>query len=192
VTLLSKTLPVSFFERSTLEVTRDLLGCSLNRRFLSGIIKRSLITEVEAYTQDDPACHAYRGPTKRNQVLFGAPGMAYVYFIYGMYYCLNVVTEVTGVPGAVLIRGLAEPGLDGPGKICREWEIDLSYNGLNLTDAEQEIWIGPKDPRYKPQIEISTRIGIGHAEAKKREWRFLIPSETKPRRRKSKNGNKGK
>src|SRR5271156_6623270 len=111
-----------FYARSTLKVAKDLLGCHLHRRLPSGIILSAAITETEAYTADDPASHAFRGKTKRTEVMFGPPGRAYVYFIYGMYYCLNVVTEPEGIPGAILIRGLhGKSGhgahLNGPGKI---------------------------------------------------------------------------
>ena len=183
-------LPVSFYERPTLAVTRDLLGCVLHRRFLSGAVKQAYITEVEAYTQDDPACHAFRGVTKRSQVLYGEPGIAYVYFIYGMYHCLNVVTEVTGVAGAVLIRGLSEPGLDGPGKLCRAWQIDRSHNGINLMDPSSELWIGPRPANFKAKIGVSKRIGIAQEEAKDYPWRFFIVSEEEQanRKRGSKNG----
>jgi DNA-3-methyladenine glycosylase len=191
VTVLNDALSVSFFERPTLKVTRELLGCVLNRRFESGLVKRALITEVEAYTQDDPACHAYRGMTKRNQLLFGNPGLSYVYFIYGMYHCLNVVTEPTGVAAAILIRGLSEPGLDGPGKICREWQIDRSHNGLNMTDPSQALWISPRAKNFVAKIGISKRIGIAQADAQERQWRFfLLPDADAPSRKGNKNGRK--
>jgi DNA-3-methyladenine glycosylase len=190
VKVLNATLPVSFYERPTLAVTRDLLGCVLNRRFPSGLVKKALITEVEAYTQDDPACHAFRGITKRSQVLFGEPGIAYVYFIYGMYHCLNVVTEARGVAGAVLIRGLSEPGLDGPGKLCREWQIDRAHNGLNLMDPASAIWISPRPPDFKGKVAVSKRIGISQEGAKDYLWRFFIVPDKKPavQKRGTKNG----
>jgi DNA-3-methyladenine glycosylase len=189
VTVLNAILPVTFYERPTLAVARDLLGCVLHRRFPSGVVKQALITEVEAYTQDDPACHAFRGITKRSQTLFGEPGIAYVYFIYGMYHCLNVVTEATGVAGAVLIRGLSEPGLDGPGKICREWQIDRSHNGLNLMDPSSEIWIGPRPLSFKGKVSVSKRIGISQEGAKDYLWRFFVAPEEKASARKKGNKN---
>src|SRR2546430_489923 len=97
-----KRLPRSFFVRPTLQVAEELLG-----KLLVFNNQRGLITETEAYIgQDDPACHAARGMTPRTQVMFGPPGFSYVYFIYGMYHCFNVVTEPEGFPAAVLIRGI--------------------------------------------------------------------------------------
>jgi len=183
--MLNAILPVSFYERPTLVVTPELLGCVLNRRLPSGLVKTALITEVEAYTQDDPACHAFRGPTKRSQVLFGEPGIAYVYFIYGMYNCLNVVTDAAGVAGAILIRAVSEPGLNGPGKLCREWQIDRSHNGIDLTNPKSEIWIGPRPLNFKGEIGVSKRIGITQESAKELQWRFFVTPEAKaPQQRK--------
>jgi DNA-3-methyladenine glycosylase len=169
------THPESFYSRSTVKVSKDLLGCSLNRRLPSGLILSAEISEVEAYTANDPACHAFRGKTKRTEVLFGLPGLAYVYFIYGMYYCLNVVTEPEGIPGAILIRALHSTApnganLNGPGKICKHWQIDKSFNGVDLMDASSALWITQRPPGHKPKILISERIGISQAQDKL--WRF--------------------
>ncbi len=170
--LLRKPYPRSFYARATVEVARDLLGTTLNRRLPTGVVLSATIAEVEAYTEDDPACHAYKGLTKRCAVLFGAAGVAYVYFIYGMYYCLNVVTEREGTPGAVLIRGLAEPGMDGPGKLCRQWQIDRSFNGLSLLEPDSGLWISPPSTKRRLKISASTRVGI--SQARDRLWRFRI------------------
>ncbi len=172
----SSTHSESFYMRPTLKVAKDLLGCYLNRRLPSGLVLSAEISEVEAYTANDPACHAFRGKTKRTEVIFGAPGRAYVYFIYGMYYCLNVVTEPDGIPGAILIRALhgqASKGnpLNGPGKICKYWQIDKSFNGINLMDSSSDIWITQRLPGYKPKIHMSKRIGISQAQDKL--WRFF-------------------
>src|ERR1700722_17436772 len=95
-----------FYSRPTLEVAPELLGSILCRRLPDNSIIFAPIVEVEAYTADDPACHASKGMTKRCEVMFGPAGRSYVYFIYGMYNCLNVVTEPSGVAGAVLVRAI--------------------------------------------------------------------------------------
>jgi DNA-3-methyladenine glycosylase len=164
-----------FFSRSTVKVARALLGCHLNRRLSSGIILSAEITEVEAYTAKDPASHAFRGKTKRTEVMFGPPGRAYVYFIYGMYYCLNVVTEPEGIPGAVLIRGLAGASLNGPGKICKHWQIDSKFNGVNMLQTDSALWITKQLSKSRSKIQTSSRIGISKAQEKL--WRFY--TETK-------------
>jgi DNA-3-methyladenine glycosylase len=170
--LLLKPYPRTFYARPTVEVARNLLGATLNRRLPTGSILSATISEVEAYTEDDPACHAYKGLTKRCAVLFGEAGVAYVYFIYGMYNCLNVVTEPEGIPGAVLIRGLASEGLDGPGKLCRQWQIDRSFNGASLLDPNSELWISMPLRERRLKIHASPRIGI--SQAQDRLWRFKI------------------
>jgi DNA-3-methyladenine glycosylase len=168
----SDTYCESFFARPTLTVARQLLGTVLHRRLPSGVILHAQITEVEAYTADDPACHAFRGKTPRSCVMFGPPGRAYVYFIYGMYHCLNVVTEPDGVPGAVLIRGLSLAGLDGPGKLCKAWQIDRSLNGMSLMDPCLDLWITPRSNIGRYQIKSSPRIGISKGQEKM--WRFYL------------------
>lgn len=162
----------AFFKRSTLVVAKELLGATLCRRLSDGSVLKAPIVEVEAYTEDDPACHAFRGLTERTRVMFGEPGYAYVYFIYGMYFCLNVVTEPEGTPGAVLIRALGVPGGEGPGKLCRLWGIDKRHNGVDLCDSNSELFIVKGDKVSRGDIEISTRIGIKVAE--ERLWRFFL------------------
>jgi DNA-3-methyladenine glycosylase len=169
------TYPEEFFARSTVAVARDLIGVHLNRRLATGDVLTATISEVEAYRQDDPASHSFRGETKRCQVMFGPPGRAYVYFIYGMYYCLNVVTEEIGTGGAVLIRGLLAEGLNGPGKICRQWQIDKRFNGTNLLDPASDLWLSKPHKKVEHPIEVSPRIGISKATDKL--WRFYIKQE---------------
>jgi DNA-3-methyladenine glycosylase len=180
-----------FYERDTLKVARALLGKKLVRR-IKGLELSGMIVETEAYCgQKDSACHAHRGMTPRNSVMFGKPGHAYVYFTYGMHYMLNLVTEDEGNPCAVLIRAI-EPidGIEamearrkkkgaqltnGPAKLCQALSIDKSLNGWDLTRGI-ELWV--EDYRKIPAKSIiaTPRIGIDYAQKKHREalWRFLI------------------
>ncbi len=178
----------AFYLRPTLEVAGDLVGKYLVYSTPSGIISARLV-EVEAYIgENDPACHAAVGKTPRNEIMYGPGGFSYIYFIYGMYHCLNVVTEQEGFPAAVLIRG-AEPeeGLalmrrnfdkpagnrltNGPGKLCRAFGLNRDENGLDLTGSKLYL----EDRGYKPvKIERSRRIGIKKGLGKK--WRFYEPS----------------
>lgn len=166
--------PISrrLFRNSTLEIAPQLLGVNLCRRLEDGTILTGRIVEAEAYTQDDPACHAYRGITPRSKIMYGPPGFAYVYFIYGMYHCLNVVTEADGTAGAVLIRALEFEGANGPGRLCRQWQIDKSMNGLDLLDLESPLWLSRGSLKSDETIEITPRIGLTVATDKL--WRFSI------------------
>jgi len=162
----------NFYSRPTLEVARDLLGAILCRRISRNQILSGPIVELEAYTADDPACHAFRGRTARTSVMFGPPGHAYVYFIYGMYFCLNVVTEPEGIPGAILIRAVGADGTNGPGKLCREWQINRSHNGLSLFEPGSKLWICPGQPVPDSHIITTPRVGISSAQD--RPWRFYL------------------
>jgi DNA-3-methyladenine glycosylase len=159
-----------FFNRPTLEVAPDLLGKIIVFGNTAGVI-----TETEAYIgQNDPACHAARGKTPRNEVMFGPAGFTYVYFIYGMYYCLNFVTEEEGTPAAVLIRGLMQiqpdaKHLNGPGKLCRELGITREHNQIDLTSSSA-IYV--KNSPFSPKFEATPRIGIKKGTDKL--WRFLV------------------
>ncbi|MBX9693053.1 MAG: DNA-3-methyladenine glycosylase [Cyanobacteria bacterium] len=167
-----QTLPSSFFARPTLDVARDLLGTVLHRRIEGKRVLSGPIVETEAYTQDDPACHAFRGRTKRCEVMFGPAGFSYVYFIYGMYHCLNVVTEEEGIAGAVLIRSVDAHGTNGPGKLCREWMIGPEHNAIDLTDPTGPLWLTRGKLVEDSLIQTTTRIGL--SVAAEREWRFIV------------------
>ncbi len=171
---LTKTYTRDFYARPTVPVARDLLGALLCRRIDGGEILCAPIVEVEAYTHDDPACHAYRGMTERNAVMFGPGGNAYVYFIYGMYFCLNAVTESVGTPGAVLIRAVGFEGCEGPGKLCRQWLIGRNHNGTSLLEPNGELWICSRDKVPDDQIAVSARIGITQTAASDLPWRFYL------------------
>jgi len=161
-----------FFNRDTVIVARELLGKCLVRK-IDGKIVKAMITETEAYRgPEDKACHASRGMTPRTKVMFGPPGHAYVYLIYGMYHCLNIVTEEEGYPAAVLIRGIEN--WDGPGKLCRELKIDRSLNAIDIC-ASDELWVEDAPAFPKNKIKTSKRIGVDYAgEWRRKPWRFYI------------------
>ena len=175
----SRKLPRSFYARETLTVARDLLGMHLVR---TGVHGRQIgrIVETEAYRgPKDLAAHSSRGRTKRTEVMFGPPGHAYVYLIYGFWNCLNFVTAADGVPHAVLIRAL-EPvsGIadttHGPGLLCRALQIDRSLNGTDLTGGT--LWVErPTAREYRaPRIARSRRIGVDYAgDWAKKPWRLF-------------------
>jgi DNA-3-methyladenine glycosylase len=174
-------LPRAFYARPTARVARDLLGKVLVRQE-SGVLRRARIVEVEAYLGlRDQASHARRGPTPRAAIMFGPPGHLYVYLVYGMHHCLNLVTERDGVAGAVLVRA-AEPldatdvrALRGPGKLCRGLAIDLRHKGLDLTTAASALFVADAVvPR--PRVARSPRIGVDYAGAwAARPLRFFVP-----------------
>ena len=170
----------AFYDRPSLDVARDLLGKVLVYDGRAGR-RAARIVEVEAYLGEaDPASHAYRGPTPRAAVMFGPPGRSYVYFVYGMYHCLNVVTERDGVAGAVLIRG-AEPlagfdggerALAGPGKIGREFGLTTADTGLDLVRSRLSIRDAPSVPRSR--IVRAARIGLNDHATTDKPWRFYV------------------
>lgn len=171
MTILSR----DFYNRDTIEVAKDLLGCKLCRN-VGGRILEGIIVETEAYTQNDPACHAYKGKTPRAITLFKQPGIAYVYFIYGMYHCFNVITEPEETAGAVLIRAL-EPlssleNTNGPGKLCREMFITKDLNEVDVISKDSGLWIEKGVEVCKSKIHTTTRIGI--KQAADYPWRFYI------------------
>ena len=153
----------AFYARPAIEVARALLGKVLVHGPAAG-----RIVETEAYLGlDDPAAHAFRGLTPRTRVLFGPPGHAYVYLIYGMYDCLNVVAEPKGSPGCVLIRavepisGIDEKRTDGPGRLTRALEITGRHNGADLTRGPLRVCELEHPDAF--EIGVSPRVGIRHA-----------------------------
>ena len=189
-------LSPDFYARDTLLVAKELLGQVLVRTLPDGAQVKCPITETEAYLgRMDKACHAYGYKrTARTETLFAPPGTAYIYLIYGMYHCLNFVTEAQGEPAAVLIRGVAqgENGdiiaknrfgcntdqltayqrknlLNGPGKLCRALQLTRQENGLPLSGPELYVEDGPTPA----VIHTGKRIGIDYAEeAADFPWRF--------------------
>ncbi len=182
-------LPRSFYEQSTVDVAKQLLGKYLVRKHPDGdCIGR--IVETEAYIgPQDLACHAAKGRTQRTEVMFGAAGHAYVYFIYGFYNMLNLVTEAKDYPAAVLIRAV-EPlrGIEmmkhrrrsdtlrhlasGPGKLCQAFDIDRSLNGADL--CGKILYIEDRD-EPAPKFQSTPRIGVNYAgKWKDKPFRFFV------------------
>jgi DNA-3-methyladenine glycosylase len=180
----------SFYLRPTLKVAKDLLGKylirKLGRKYLVG-----KIVEVEAYLNNDPASHSFRGKTKRNEVMFWQGGHLYVYFTYGMHFCCNVVTEEEGKGCAVLIRAvepveniqvmqkLRDIGTsknrynltNGPAKLCKAFALGRNENGTDL--CGDKIWVGKSEIRHpKSEIISSSRVGITNGS--EHMWRFYI------------------
>ncbi|MBG0858375.1 MAG: DNA-3-methyladenine glycosylase [Bacteroidales bacterium] len=161
-----------FFVRDVLLVAPELIGKILVVRSSNKMLNKYAITETEAYRgSEDEACHASRGRTKRNEVMFYPGGKIYVYFVYGMYWMLNVVTGGENDPQAALIRGIE--GYNGPGKLTRALGIGRLFYGEDLTTSER-IWI--EDAGLAPSIKTSSRIGINYAGEvwKNKPWRYYL------------------
>jgi DNA-3-methyladenine glycosylase len=174
-------LKEAFFDRSVHDVARDLIGCSLRFGGVGGVI-----VEVESYHADDPACHAYVGRTARNAVLFDRPGLAYVYFSYGVHNLLNAVCEPPGSAAAVLIRAL-EPVWEvermrerrrrgelaelcsGPGKLTEALGVELRHNGTSLLEPPFELGL-PAGGWERVAVATAPRIGISRGV--EYPWRF--------------------
>jgi DNA-3-methyladenine glycosylase len=159
----------TFYRREADQVAIDLIGRILVHRVGNRTL-RGRIVETEAYVgEHDLACHAAKGRTQRTEVMFGPPGFAYVYFIYGMYTMLNIVTGNKGVAQAVLVRA-AEPldgwkaNLSGPGRLAKQFHITRADNGLDLTGDRMFLLQGAEQ---RPVVAVSRRIGVDYA----REWR---------------------
>jgi DNA-3-methyladenine glycosylase len=180
-------LGADFYARPVVEVARELIGCTISHEGSTGVI-----VETEAYHQVEPACHAYVGITPRTGVLFGPPGLAYVYRSYGIHALLNAVCEGEGTGAAVLIRAL-EPlsGIDamrerrgleriedlssGPGKLTRALGIDLDLNGTDLATGPV-VFSGPARGWEDPEIVTGPRIGI--TKAVELPWRFCAAASS--------------
>jgi len=171
-------LPRSFYDRDTIMVARELLGKHLIR-MSDGVERVGRIVEAEAYLgPHDLAAHSARGLTRRTQVMFGPPGHAYVYLIYGMYYCMNVVTQPEGIASAVLLRALEpvqniEGRTQGPGLLCKAMHIDKRLNGHDL--LSDDFCIAAPDRVRDFTIVKRPRIGVDYAGRwAKRLLRFYI------------------
>jgi len=178
----SQIVESSWLARPSTVVAPELIGCHLVRQTPDGQRIKGLIVETEAYAPGDPACHAYRQSTPRNSVMFGPAGVAYVYLIYGLYHCLNIVTDQQDVPSAVLIRALELESLPtwvepsqarkrhrvaaGPGKLCRVLQINLSLTGQAL-HLGSPLWLEHRSTEFQKAMDTqvkglvqTTRIGL--------------------------------
>jgi DNA-3-methyladenine glycosylase len=182
-------LPRSFYEQTTIKVAKQLLGKYLVHKHVDGELVGRIV-ETEAYIgPQDLACHASKGRTKRTEVMFGPAGHAYVYFIYGFYNMLNLVTEANDFPAAVLIRAV-EPvcGVErmklhrkqeslrnlasGPGKLCQAFAIDRSHNGADL--CAKSLYIEDR-AEPAPRFKATPRIGVDYAgKWKDKPYRFIV------------------
>jgi len=159
-----------FYAQDVLVVAPLLLGKLLCRRLDDGSILRRRITETEAYRADDTACHASRGRTPRNTVMFLPGGFSYVYLCYGVHNLFNVITGDEDNPQGALIRGIQ--GMSGPGRVTKALQIDRAHNALDLRESDV-LWL--EDDEFVPaQIQTTPRIGIGYAspEDQERLWRY--------------------
>jgi DNA-3-methyladenine glycosylase len=171
----SMRLGPEFFKRDTARVASDLLGMWLVRRRGTSTMA-AVVTETEAYHGPyDRASHASRGMTARTSVMFGPPGTTYVYLVYGMHHCLNVVTMPEGFPAAVLIRGARLPGADGPGKLCRIFGISRAQNAL--PPGNEELWFEDRGTRIPDRAIVrGPRVGVAYAGSRwaAKLWRFSL------------------
>jgi DNA-3-methyladenine glycosylase len=165
-----------------LQVARSLLGKYLmrknGRRTLAG-----RIVEVEAYIGvEDRACHASKGRTPRTDVMFGPAGVSYVYLVYGMHHCFNIVTERAGHPSAVLVRAVEDAAthqlIDGPGRVCRFLAIDRGLNRVDLT-VGKVLWVEDRGERVgRSKIAVGRRIGVEYAGSwANKPWRFRLRNQ---------------
>jgi DNA-3-methyladenine glycosylase len=152
------------FALPTERVAHDLLGWRLERLLASGECLTGRIVETEAYPPGDPASHAARGSTPRCATMFARPGLAYVYFIYGVHWCLNVVSEPDGIGAAVLVRGLdGIDGCNGPARLCRRLGVDGTFDGVDLLDPRSPLRLLPPTAAPEEPVVVAPRIGITRA-----------------------------
>jgi len=166
-------LPPDFYAQNAVDLAPQLLGCTLCRR-LGDEVLRLTVTETEAYQgSEDSACHAHRGQTPRNALMYQKGGVAYVYLCYGIHHLLNVISGPAGHPQGVLLRGgvSADRRYDGPGRLTRALHITREQNGCELIGGEV-LWLEQGTPL---PYRTAPRVGIGYATAEDqaRLWRFI-------------------
>jgi len=184
-------LPPSFFSRPAERVAPELIGCLLVKRQADGALLWGVIVETEAYSQAEPACHGHRRRSPGNETLFGEPGRFYVYAIYGIHHCVNVVTHHCDWANGVLLRAAALPGQPerraaGPGLLARTFGLDRSWDGRPASEAAG-LWLAPRPPGLTAWMEETaavaqtTRIGI--REGQELPWRWYLRASRSVSRR---------
>lgn len=164
-------LGTDFFARDALEVAPDLLGKALVRSFPDGSERRLLITETEVYRgEEDTACHAHRGRTRRTELLYRPGGAVYVYLCYGIHWLLNVITGPGDFPQGVLIRACL--GFEGPGRLTKQLGVTGELNGADIASSPL---LRIEDEGRKVDITTAKRVGIAYADEADRDrlWRFI-------------------
>ena len=185
----STILTPDWFARPSPEVAPELLGTVLVRQFANGDRLRGRIVETEAYAPGDPACHAYKRQTNRNRSMFGPAGQVYVYLIYGVYHCLNIVTDAEGVGSAVLLRALdlesipawipekkrkrPERVAAGPGLLCQAIQVDRRQDGWSLHPKTGDaLWLEKGQAVETDSIVQTTRVGL--TKGRDTPWRWYL------------------
>ena len=157
----SDILDSCFFERDSFQVAEEVLGCNILRKLPNGDVIHSIITEIEVYDGFlDKASHAHSGLTKRNQVMFGPAGRAYIYLCYGIHWLFNITTRETGYPAALLIRSVVD--CEGPGRLTRYFNINGEQNN-QLLNKETGLWLEADRNGCKKNFEKRPRVGINYA-----------------------------
>ena len=175
-----KIIPKEFFHRPAEVVAPDLIGSLLIKRMGNGKLLSGFIVETEAYSQLEPGCHGFRKKTKRNKTLFGNPGNLYVYITYGIYHCVNIVTDRSNWASGVLLRAVAIPDEDeriasGPGLLARRFDLNISHDNLPIS-VENGLWLTEKSKAMKDMEEIVQTTRIGISEGKDIAWRWYLKS----------------
>ena len=183
-----KQLDLNFFARDTVIVAKELVGKVMEHESSEGVIS-AIISEAEAYSEEEASCHAFKGKTKRNEAMFGQPGLIYLYYIYGKNICINFSTDRAGKGCAVLIRA-AHPLkgqellgpiknkkklMDGPAKLVKSLKIPFDYYGKNVLDQSCPVKL--YDEGWEP-VNLQTTPRIGISQAKDLPWRFLAKEFT--------------
>tara|TARA_Y100001968_G_scaffold333539_1_gene397079 strand:- start:1452 stop:2120 length:669 start_codon:yes stop_codon:yes gene_type:complete len=178
--LINKILPKTFFCRPAELVAPDLLGCKLVKRNSDRNLLWGVIVETEAYSQKEPACHGFNRRSPSNETLFGDPGIFYIYMTYGMYHCVNIVTDKSNWASGVLLRAIAIPGeneriASGPGLIAMRFGLNRLDDGCQ-NSIDKGLWIASPNEHFKEFSNVINTTRIGISKAKDLPWRWYLKS----------------